>query len=251
MSLLGTAALVAAGCAQENDSAPHLAPPDTSLSAAETASEEARADAMLLTLDDFPDSWITVPMSPRDQPSVSFTEVARCIGIEDATPVTDLPHAITPVFVSPGGDTVIAQVFLAPDDTRPRRTIDVFRDQAAPDCYAEAYQASLEDSPAGEGIPAEVDFGTVKGLRLPYTAYGNTTVAWRMSIPFTVDHETVNVYVDNVVVRVDRAIVSLTFQTQLRPYDRDGSERVTQTLVNRVTDAMRFAGWVRHLGQPR
>jgi hypothetical protein len=46
------------------------------------------------------------------------------------------------------------------------------------------------------------------------------------------------VYIDNVVVRIDRALVELSFESELRPYDRDESERVTQTLVNRVTDAV-------------
>jgi len=237
-SLLGVAALSAAGCAQENDGAPRLGPPDTSLSAAEVASEEARVDSMLLTLDDFPDSWTTVPAPPEDRLKMDPADLARCVGAEDAPAVAELPHAATPTFVSPGGDAVIAEVFLAPDDTDPRRMIDLLRDQAAPDCYAELYQATVEDLPPGEGFPADVELGTATGVRLPYTPFGNTTVAWRISLPLTVEHENVNIYIDSVVVRVDRALVTLTFQTQLRPYDRDGSERVTQTLVQRVTDAV-------------
>jgi hypothetical protein len=236
-SLLATAALVAAGCAQETDGAPRLGPPDSSLSAAEAASEEALADSTLLTLDDFPDSWLTAPAPADDVGEVTIDDLARCLDTEGATQVADLPHASTPAFVSPGGDMVMARVFLAPDETRPRRAIEILRDQAAPDCYAEAYQAGLAAHPP-EGLPPEVEFGTVTGIRLPYTAFGNTTVAWRMSIPVAVDHENVNVYIDNVVVRVDRALVALSFQTQLRPYDRDRSEGVTQTLVERVTEAV-------------
>lgn len=234
-SLLGVAALVAAGCAEENDSAPHLGPPDTSLSAAETASEEARADAMLLTLDDFPQSWFTVPAAAEDTGAVTIEDLARCLG--SASPVTDLPRATTPGFVSPGGDMVVAGVALAGDDTGPRRAIELLRDEAAPDCYAKAYQSSLA-AHRPEGLPAEVEIGTVTGVRLPYTPFGNTTVAWRMSIPYSVDDENANVYIDNVVVRIDRALVELSFESELRPYDRDESERVTQTLVNRVTDAV-------------
>ncbi|HEY7070784.1 MAG TPA: hypothetical protein VH479_11755 [Acidimicrobiales bacterium] len=240
-SVLGVAALFAAGCAQENDGAPHLSPPDTALSAAEVASEEARADSMLLTLDDFPDGWTAVPAAPEDRVRIDPADLARCVGAGDAPAIIDLPHAATPTFVSPGGDAVIAQVFLAPDDTDPRRMIDLLRDEAAPGCYAEGYQAAVDDLPAGEGFAADVELGTVTGVRLPYTPFGNTTVAWRISIPLTVEHENVNLYIDSVVTRVDRAIVSVTFQTQLRPYDRDGSERVTQILVQRVTDAMSSA----------
>jgi hypothetical protein len=235
-SLLGVAALSAAGCAQENDGAPRLDLPDTTLSPSEAAAEEARADSMLLTLDDFPDNWITVPAAAEDMGEVTIEDLARCLGSEDG-PITDLPQAQTPGFVSPGGDLVVARVVLAPDDTRPRRAIELLRDEAAPGCYAVAYQGSLA-AHRPEGLPPEVEFGTVTGLRIPYAAFGNTTVAWRMSIPFTVENETVNVYVDTVVVRVDRALLELSFESELRPYDRDGSERVTQTLVGRVTDAV-------------
>jgi hypothetical protein len=234
-SLLGVAALVATGCAQENDGAPRLDPPDTSLSAAETASEEARADSMLLTLDDFPDSWVTLPNATDDMGEVTIDNLARCLGT--ASPVTELPEARTPGFVSPVGDLVAARVFLAPDDVRPRRAIELLRDEAAPGCYAKAYQSSLA-AHRPEGLPADVEFGTVTGVRLPYTTFGNTTVAWRTSIPLSVDHQDLNLYIDSVVVRVDRALVELSFESELRPYDRDQSERVTQTLVNRVTDVV-------------
>ena len=70
------------------------------------------------------------------------------------------------------------------------------------------------------------------------TACRETSVAWRTSIPVSAGGGGMNLYLDIVVVRVDRALVTLSFQSQVSPYDRDQSEGVTLILVERVTEAV-------------
>jgi hypothetical protein len=232
-----SAAGLGAGCAQEDD-AHRLRPLAGTGSPAEAAADEALADSTLLTLDDFPASWRALPGPPEDNVlgRQEEADLARCLGTDGEVFDTDLPHAGTPTFLSPAGDTVSARVSLAPDDNGPRRAIEALRGTGAPDCYAEAVQTAGMFGP--EGAPTGVEVGTVSGVPIPYAASGNTTVAWRMSVPISAEGQQVNIYVDVVVVRVDRALITFSFQSQISPYDRDQSEHVVSILVDRVTEAV-------------
>ena len=231
------AVLVAAGCAQEDD-AHRLRSLDVTASPAQAAADEALADSTLLTLDDFPARWRALPRPEEiTLGRQEKADLARCLGADSDVFDLDLPHAGTPTFVSPAGDTVTARVSLAADDTGSRRSIEVLRRTAAPDCYAEAaFQAAGAFEP--DGAPAGVEVGTVSAVPIPYADFGNTTVAWRMSVPITAGREHANMYLDTVVVRVGRALISFSFQSQIRPYDRDQSEHVVSILVERVTEAV-------------
>lgn len=228
---------LSAGCAQADD-AHRLRPLAGTGSPAEAAADEALADSTLLTLDDLPDGWRALPR-PAEQSVLGrpeLADLARCLGMDGEGLDTDFPHAGTPTFLSPAGDMVTARVSLAPDDTRPRRAIEALRDPGAPDCYAEAFQGAGVFGP--DEAPADVEVGTVSGVPLPYADFGNTTVAWRMSVPMSAGNQQVNLYLDTVVVRVGRALITFTFQSQIRPYDRDQSEHVVSILVDRVTEAV-------------
>jgi len=237
-ALLGAVALLATGCAQEDD-AHHLLPVDAAGSPAEAA-DEALAASTLLTVDDFPSGWRTQPVPPDagELDPAAGAQLARCLGTDSETVDTDFPHASTPTFVSPAGDAVTVRVTLAPDDGWPRAAVQHLRQTEAPGCYAQLMEDAIRSSQPVEDAPADVEYGTPTAVVIPYADFGDTTVALRTSLPVSAGGEHINVYVDSVVVRVDRALVSFSFNTQIRPYDRDESERVVQKQVERVSEAL-------------
>jgi hypothetical protein len=228
-TLLGAVALLAAGCAQQD--AHRLCSPDDA-----GPSAEALAESTLPTLDDLPDGWTTLPGSRTRTGSGGGddefqTDMAECLGSEEAVLNLDDAYATTPYFVSPGGDTAQLSVFLLPDEDRSRRFTETVTSEEARGCFDETFLAA---NTAGPG-PELRDVSTVV---VPYADLGNTTTAWRTSLRYFDGPNQLNVYVDYVAVRVGRAMINASFQSQDRPYDRDQSERVMFAIVDRVTEAV-------------
>src|SRR5262245_57770592 len=168
--LLG-AALAITGCAQEADE-PALARPT-----AGRQSDEALAASILLTLDDLPASWTADPGRPQVQAVPGYEAVPAHCRPTDEPGVLRVPHALTPAFVSPAGDSFFALVAVLPDDTSPRHLIERARDEAAPGCLAASIEATWNRDQASE--PSRT-LESVTGEPLPFDHIGDETVAIRL-----------------------------------------------------------------------
>lgn len=242
--LLTLATLVTAGCADEADgddsSRADVAttqPAGDQRSDAERQEDEAIAETALLTLDDFPAGWEAVPAEDNEVDDELRADLDRCVEVDDDGLDQDNPSARSPTFTSSNGEEVVASVSLTPSSGDARRALKILRSDAAPGCYAEALQAQIARNLDSDELPEDVEVGEPTFNRISFESLGDGSVAFRATLPVSVGGFDVDLYADIVFVRVGRAGIQTTFQSEASPFDTDEAVRLTETVVERVSAA--------------
>lgn len=105
-------------------------------------------------------------------------------------------------------------------------------------CYADTVGALIEDAvanpPEGEERPDNLELGDPTFNEMSFGAFGDESIAFRVTIPLSVDGFDVDVYIDIVNVRVGRVVLTTTFQSVLSPFDTEEAARLTGIVVDRV-----------------
>lgn len=244
--LVASLAVGTVGCANEagSDSSPSTSGDGAtaqeqgdSRSDADRQADEAVADATLLTLDDFPAGWEEVPATDDEDDDDLQTEIAECLDVDPAELTAANPSASS-TFASPDDEEVSAKVSLTPSSEDTSRALEIMRYDAAPGCYGQGVKALLaERLVAADDVPEGLEIGEPTFNRLSFEDLGDDSVAFRLTIPVSLQSFNVDVYIDLVVVRVGRAGITTTFQSELSPFDPDEAARLTQIVVDRVAAA--------------
>jgi len=209
---------------------------DAEQTAADREADEAIAESALLTLDDFPPGWEAAPANDDEPDSDVLADVADCLGVSEAELDPDNPKATSPTFTSSDDEEVTSEVTLTPSSGDASRALEILKSDAAPGCYAEAIKALVgRNLVASDDVPENVTVGEPTFNRMSFESLGDDSVAFRTTIPVTVESLDVDLYVDFVFVRVGRAGIETTFQSQFAPFDTDEAARLTGVVVDRVS----------------
>jgi hypothetical protein len=206
---------------------------------AEEDADEEQAEEIVLTLDDLPDGWVANPSDDDDDVDDDDdqvqAELADCLGVDESVLDPDNPEAESPEFTSPTDQEVNAKVAFTPSADDATEALDRIKDDAAPDCLAQAMTTLLADNLASqEGVPADLDIGEVTVEPLAFPDLGDDSLAHRVTVPVTTQGVTIELYIDQVLTRVGRVGITGQFQSQVTPFDTAEAARLMEVMVDRV-----------------
>jgi hypothetical protein len=202
---------------------------------AEREADQQAAEAMLLTLGDFPAGWEAGPVEEDEGNEDLRGDLANCLGVDEDVLDSDNPQATSPTFASSNDEEVSVEVGFTPSSDEASRVLEVMHDDAMPGCYAETLRALVtRNLLTAEDLPDDVEVGEPTFNPLSFTDLGDDSVAFRTTLPVAVGQLNVDVYVDVVVVRIGRIGITATFQSQLSPFDSDQAAELVQIVVDRA-----------------
>lgn len=194
--------------------------------AQDTGSDQAIADASVLTIDDMPDGWQGAPDDDDEDDSDAFAE---CLGI-DVTEFADdaNPSADSEEFKSPEGVTVSNSVEVSPDEDWMTHAFEVQSSDEFRSCAVEVLEQSIAKD------DEDLEWGEVKVLPMDFPTYGDEVTAFRVAVPVTTQNETAVVVSDNVLARVGRADVTVSATSASGPMPVTELAGYLQTSVERL-----------------
>lgn len=204
----------------------------------ERQADQDAAEAMLLTLDDFPSGWQEEPAddeeASEEEDEAIQADLAECLGIDPEDFDPDNPSATSPTFTSPDEKEVSVDVAFAPSAEAAAVAFETLSDDATPGCYGDALQSWLEGAAFEEGLPEGVEVGDVTASPLSFAALGDESSAFRVTLPVSAEGVTVDLYLDIVFARVGRIGIEGTFDSQFSPFAEADAAALMQTVIDRV-----------------
>ena len=235
-------AAVAAGCAREagDDITVEWSTPDPgpdTRTAAERRADEDAARGMLLTADDLP-GWRAGPVNDRGDDAIDQAALAECLGADREDIDADNPSATSATF-STNGDrqAVSAEVTFTRSTAATARTLEIYRSDAAPGCFAEAVTNAFAKQQDEQPSPPGVEFSEPELESLAVGDLGDGAVGFRISGSESAFGERHDFYVDTVLVRVGRIGITMTFTSEDAPFDSEEAERLTQLVIDRAPES--------------
>lgn len=231
-------------CADGGDEEPPTGAEETTAAASEAELEEARAMAeqALLRLEDFPTGWVERPAEEDAgfEPNLS-PECQSFIEQEN------LPGTLV---------EVDSAEFHGPDDEEAESDVTVFVDVAAArqafadvqdfidrcreplrDAVNDYFQEQIQEE--GEDLPFEdVELRDFNIDRLSFPAYGDQSMALRMSFTVDAGFLSLDFYIDIFGIRVDRIVGGLTFSHSFERPDTNEEERLAAIIEERLHTAV-------------
>ncbi len=234
-----------AGCSSDNDpdgagESPQDQPAaDDPRTEEQRAADEAAAATMVLMLADFPAGWESTPPEEENPDDDRFdAELAECLGVDLSVIQGNNPKAESPTFTSPNDEEVTSEVTFTATPEDAIEALAVRRGPEALSCYEDTIGAQIEDAvanpPEGEETPDNLELGDPTINEMSFGAFGDESIAFRVTIPLSADGFNVDLYIDVVNVRVGRVGVTTTFQSVLSPFDTEEAARLTGIVVDRV-----------------
>jgi hypothetical protein len=203
----------------------------------ERQADEDAAEAMLLTLDDFPAGW-QEGETDEDEEEEEFEELqadlADCLGVDPDELNPDNPTATSPSFTSPDDEEVSVEVNFTASTEAANRGFELLNDDATPGCYGEALQAVIEETAAQEGLPEGVEFGDTTFNRLSFDRLGDDSLAFRITLPVSAEGVDVDLFFDVVFARVGRIAIEGSFQSVFAPFDEEQAAELMRTVIDRA-----------------
>jgi hypothetical protein len=229
------------GCGDDDGSASTTLEPvgreverDDSTTEEERASDQQTAQDAVLTLEDLPPGWEASTDEEQDDNADDLEAgLAACLSVDRTFFESDNPQAESPTFVSAQGEQVQSEVTLTDSVSNATEVLDVLARDETPACYASAVESLLEEAPLDD-----VDIRDVTFDRLSFATVGDDVAAFRSTIALSAQGIDVDLFVDFVAVRVGRAGITMTFQSQGAPFPVDEAERLTRVVVDRVSQAL-------------
>jgi hypothetical protein len=147
-----------------------------------------------------------------ERASELLADLAQCLEVDEAELDPDNPTATSPTFTSSNDETVTAEVSLIPSSGDASRALEILQGDAAPGCYAEAIKAETARNLAvSDDVPENVEVGEPTFNRISFESLGDESVAFRTTIPVSVEAVDVALYIDFVLVprMLDRGVCIL------------------------------------------
>lgn len=207
-----------------------------------SAEDQKIAENALLTLSDFPSGWQQKPAEEDededDEEEEQQREIAECLGADydDLYGNDGGGEADSPTFLGPDEEEISNSVGVSDSESRVTENYELLTSDKGVDCLtgtlADAMEKAIKD-----GGEAELD-GEVTANRMSFGSYGDATTAFRVTVPVAAEGFSAEVYVDFVVVRIGRAIVTVNAVSLFDPFDSDTLADFTELAAERLTTAL-------------
>jgi len=194
------------------------------------AADLAAAKAALLTSADLPGYAAKPHRSSDDAPKVAQREFAQCLRVPN-TMFDEMPggqSADSPDFEK-GDAEVQSSVSIAPTLAELDQKWGVVTKRGVEECLGNFIDAAL----ATQMAPAGVTVGRAKVTRFD-PRIGSDSVGYRALVAGTERGLTLHAYVDFVLVRRDRAVISLEAFREFEPFDRATEIALGRKMYDRV-----------------
>lgn len=238
MALLSCALLLAA-CGDDSDSSADAT--TTSTTATTTtepdpdAGDQAIAEAGLLQLSDFPAGWEEQPPEEEDvDDTESKQRIADCIGVDHDRIYGDEDEAESPTFSSPDGAEVSNSAAVEASEDEAVFVFDTLSSDDAIGCISEEFQSFIAETAATEGV----EIGEASLNRVSAPDVGDSSAAYRVTLPVEAQGQSVEVFVDIVVARVGRGGVTVQALNLFEPFDSEQLAKYTEIAVERLDEAL-------------
>jgi hypothetical protein len=205
------------------------------------AADKALAVAANLKLSDFPDGWTSSPQSNSSTgPQGLDARLASCLHANVSVFNNNDPtQASSPDFSDSNGDTASSGVNYLAVASQAQADMKALTGSRFPSCFTTAVNAILNyelnnPSSTGSTLPAGVSFGQASVAQMSFQSYGNQSIAYRVTVPFSYEGLNPDAYFDIVAVQEGRALAGLFFESTATPFDSSMEEQLTATVVGRL-----------------
>lgn len=229
LALFASLSLALSGCGGGDDG-----------SARETAAPNAAnmpvAEASLLTLGDFPSGWEAVPADEADQQDTeeSREAIVSCMGVEYEELYSDgSGRADSPDFTSEFDEVVSVSVTVYDEVADAEAPFELGASAEFRDCSADVAAESIQRAADESGEDAEI--GDISLNEISFDKFGDSTSAFRATIPIAVSGFEVEAVIDAVFIRVDRAIIAISSSGVGSSISTDEFEGYVQIVTDRLS----------------
>jgi hypothetical protein len=204
--------------------------------------DKAAAQAALLTLADFPAGWSEIPAEVEsDDDEDVGREVAACVGVEgDKLFDVGGAEASTGDFSDPEENVTISeQVGIAATADEAAAQLAALEAPGVTACIQDVFRAFVADlienpeTPA-DSLPEGASVGEVTWGRLNVAPVGDQLVAYRVTMPISMEGITIDFYLDIVLARQGRSMANLYFESIFDPYPTEDLDRFVALAVSRL-----------------
>ena len=241
---------LAAGCASDSEGQPSTgtngaAPPASSADSAKTVSniseEEARevAGKILLTLRDFPAGWSQEPPE-EEKEDPEFDSPPECQAFfEQEIPPGALVDIDSPEFDGPDTEQVDSGATVYVDAEAAHQAFADARDvyDRCREPLRAAYTKYLGELLREEYPDANVEVTAFAMDWLSFPAYGDESLAMRMSVTMVVGDQTIDAYTDMFGWRVGPIEGDMSFTNCFVPPDLEEEQRLAEIVEKRLREA--------------
>lgn len=204
--------------------------------------DKAAAQAALLTLADFPAGWSEVPAEDETDED-GARELAKCVGSDgDSFIEVGDAEASTGDFKDPEENVTISEgVGIAVTMDEAAAALAALEEPGVTACIQDAFRAVITDRIANPPTPADslpkgASVGEVTFGRLNVAPIGDQLVAYRVTIPISVEALAIDFFIDIVLARQGRSIASVQFESVIEPYATEELDRIVALAVSRLPD---------------
>lgn len=197
------------------------------------------ARSALLAVSDLPAGWSTSAASHSNDETAFDARLASCLHVSPTlvgSAGADGAHADSPDFNSPD-DTNATVSETVSIDTAPRVNsgFAVLRSPRLPGCFDSLVGPYLKQELAKDPSTASASLGQVSTGQLSFPQLGEDSVAFRSTIPFSIQGQTASVYIDVVFARSRNAVMQLSFEDVLSPFDTVTAEHIARRAYRKLT----------------
>lgn len=181
--------------------------------------DQAIAESALLTLGDFPAGWEAKPADEDDaEDDESQHRIADCLGVayEDFYDGDSGASADSKDFANENDDEIFNSVSVGADESRMKARFAIAATEKYRECTLEELRTVMKEAAAEEG---DFEVGEASLNEISFDKFGDESTAFRVTIPVEAEGMSLDVTLDLVLVRVGRAVTTVTAQSLLTSID--------------------------------
>lgn len=208
------------------------------------SADKALADAEGLRLADFPAGWTSGP-NPQDnsQTPAIDAQLASCLHRPVSLFNNKSPaEAVSPNFSDSNGNQASSDITYEASASHVQDEFSVFQEPQFTSCLQTALNAYLayelqHPSNPNDTIPPGMTLGRSNVAQMSFPSLGDRSIAFRLTLPFSVSGTNLDGYFDIVAVQQGRAAISTLFFGIGSPFDGQMEQQLTTLTVHRVATA--------------
>jgi hypothetical protein len=237
---VGLSVLVLSSCGGGDDGAEDTASPTAEVRPG-LEEDKAAAQAALLTLADFPSGWSEVPAEDEPDDEDVNRQMAACVGSEgDSLIEVGGAEASTGDFSDPEENVTISEdVGIAATEDEAAAALTALDEPGVTACFQDVFRGFISDlienpETPEDSLPEGASVGEVTFGRLNVAPVGDQVVAYRVTMPISIDSLSIDIYLDIVIARQGRSMANLLFESTFDPYPTEELDRIVALAVGRL-----------------